>query len=391
MSEKKRTLKIVLPILILLVGIGVALLLVKSRQLPKQEEKTFAGPLVEVMEVAVADRQVTVFGTGTVQSRREVEITPQVGGKVVKLSPRLVSGGFFRQGEELLTVEQVDYRLALDLAQAGLAQAELQLEQTRSQAEIARSEWQRLADQAPRPATPLTLYEPQLKAATAQLAAARSALEQARLNLERTVIRAPFNCYVRSEKVDLGQVLRPGSPVATVAGSDAVEIVVPLPLEELKWLQIPEQGKDSGSPATVRVDLGHERHNWQGQIVRSEGEIDPRSRMARVVVAVTDPYGRASGAGDSGLALKPGMFAEVEFHGALLTGVMAIPRGALRDGETVWLEKDNLLEIRPVEIARRERERVLIETGVAPGDRVVLTGLSAAAEGMKLRPQLRED
>jgi len=390
MSKKELLLKIFLPIAIVLIGIVVTVAMVKLRSAPQRITKTYSGPLVEILVVEVQNKQVIVPGTGTVQATQLADVTPQVSGRVKSISSRMVEGGFFSKGEELFAIEPIDYELALERSRASLAQAELELSRNQSLAEIARLEWERLDPQAGRPANPLTLYEPQMKAAEAQVAASRSAVRQAELDLSRTVIQAPFNCYVRDEQIDVGQYVRAGNKVATVAGTDAVEIVVPLQLEELTWLQVPRHGQPGkGSGATVRMQIGANTHEWQGEVVRALGEVDPRTRMAKVVVAVSDPFGKKEQ--KEKLELSPGMFAEVMLRGAELPEVFVLPRGAVRDHDTVWIvDENNKLQIRPIEIIRREQQDVLIAGGLKPGDRIVLTALAAAADGMLVRPQVRE-
>ncbi|PLX72331.1 MAG: efflux RND transporter periplasmic adaptor subunit [Desulfuromonas sp.] len=392
MSKKEKLLKVGLPILILLVCILITVVMVKTRSVPQKRATAFAGPLIEVMAASAGERQITVLGTGTVQARQEADITPQVSGKVETLAAQMVEGGFFKKGEMLFAIEAVDYRLALERAKASLAQAELELMRNESQAEIARLEWDRIESDSTKQANPLTLYEPQLKAAKAQVASARSMVEQAELDLARTKVYAPFNCYVRSEQVDIGQYLRAGTAVAKVAGTDEVEIVVPIPLEEQVWLQIPgESTQGAGSTAQVHMQLGEKRFEWSGRISRSLGEVDPQNRMAKVVVAVSDPFG-GSVDGEDRTGLKPGMFVGVTLHGDVLDGVIAIPRQSLRDNDTVWtVTDDDRLKIEKVEIIRRERQEILIASGIEPGARVVLTGLAAAVDGMLLRPQMQEN
>jgi RND family efflux transporter MFP subunit len=238
------------------------------------------------------------------------------------------------------------------------------------------------------------VYEPQLKSARAQRDAARANVKQAELNLQRTRVVAPFNCYVRSEQLGIGQFLNAGSPVAVVAGTDHVEIVVPLPLDELVWLQVPRNGASSGgvslkgSLAKVELQSGGQTFHWQGAITRALGEIDPRNRMARVVVTVADPFSKSTNLLND---LLPGMFVEVHLQGEEISDVVAVPRGALHDNDTVWIVDDeNRLHIRTVDIQRRERDEVLVRSGLNAGEKIVLTNLSGAAEGMLLRPQLRE-
>lgn len=386
MSTNSKRIKIALPLLILAAGAGVMLLMIANRPAPLKAPRQNPGALVEVLSVTRGERQVRVQGTGTVQPRQEISLTPQVDGRVMQVAPGFVAGGFFRKGEILFRIEDADYRLSLDRARAALAKAEYELATMEGQARIARQEWERLQLGNGEEPNPLVLYAPQLKNARAALLSARASLRQAELDLQRTVLRAPFNAVIRSESVDLGQYVRAGTSVAMLAGTDQAEIVVPLPLDELAWLQIPRPGaKVRGSEATVQLHAGETAFRWSGQVVRQLGDVDPQGRMARLVVAVDDPYG-LRGDRDQRPELAMGTFVRVILHGEPLRDVAVIPAAALRDGATVWIMNDQHLKIRPVEVVRRARDEVVIGGGLNPGDRVVLTNLGGAAEGMKLRP-----
>ncbi len=384
--------RVILPLVVLIIALGITLILIKMRKPPKPDEAPFLGPLVEVMEVVKTVRPVVVSGTGTVQPRYEVSITPQVKGRVSEISPQMVAGGVLRKGELLFAIEDVDYQLAIDLARASLAQAELELLRNENLAEVARNEWQALKSAGDAEPNPLVVYEPQLKNARAQRDAALANIRQAEINLQRTRIFAPFNCYVRSEQVEIGQFINAGSPVATVVGTDQAEIVVPLPLDELIWLQVPRNGaSQKGSPAKVALQSGGQTFHWHGEITRALGEIDPRNRMARVVVTVADPLSKNNTGRSLLNELLPGMFVEVRLQGEELADVIAVPRSALHEGDTVWVaDRENRLQMRMVDIVRRERDEVLVRAGLLAGEQLVLTGISGAAEGMLLRPQPRE-
>lgn len=387
MNGKKRWLKIVLPVLIVLLGVAGMRVMVLSRKAPPKEVREKPGALVEVLTVTRRDHPVRVAGTGTVQPRQEVSITPQVSGRVTEMAAALVAGGRFKKGDLLFAVEDVDYRLAVDRALAALAKAEVEQATIESQARIARIEWERLKlDDGAEP-NPLVLYQPQLKNAVAGVASARAALAQAELDLARTRVTAPFNCRVRSEQIDLGQYLRSASAIAVVSGTDAAEVIVPLPVEELRWLRIPGPAGGEGSPATVQLRSGGADYAWEGRLVRSLGEVDPRSRMTRVVVAVEDPYALEAPSAGGRPALEVGMFVEVALHGQTLPAVFAVPRKALREAGRVWVaDGQDLLRIVPVTIARQEQNAILVDGGLQEGDRLVLTHLAGAADGMKLRP-----
>ncbi len=387
MTRRQKLLRIVLPLLILLLGVVGMRLLVHSRQAPPKQAQENPGILVEVIRAELGDHPLQVLGTGTVQSRQEVAITPQVSGRIVGLAPGFQAGGFFRKGDLLFEIEALDYQLAVERASAALAKSEVDQALVEGQARVAREEWARLYPNG-KEAPPLVAQVPQLKNAQAAVAAARAALEQARLDLSRTRIHAPFDCRVRSEEVALGQYVRATASVALVAGTEAVEIVVPLPLEDLDWLQIPRAGAaGKGSPARVRLSGADQERGWDGRIVRSLGEVDSRTRMARVVVAVADPYGMAS-QGSQQPDLEVGMFVEVVFSGRTLSQVVPLPRSALREGGLVWtVDAEDRLQLQPVTVARQEEELALVSAGLAAGDRVVLTRVSGAAEGLKLRPR----
>lgn len=383
----------ILPFLVIAIALVLTFVLMKSRKVPEPHETLYLGPLVEVEELHKTSRQVVVRGTGTVQARHEVSITPQVKGRVSEISPNMVVGGMFRKDELLFAIEDVDYQLAIAQAHSNLALSELELLRNENLAELALKEWQALNPEDVSEPNPLAVYEPQLKSARAQRDAAQASLKQAELNLQRTRITAPFNCFVRSEQLEISQFLNAGSPVAVIAGTDQVEIVVPVPIDELGWLQVPRQGSSQeGALAKVELKSGGKTFHWQGTITRALGEIDPRNRMARVVVTVADPLTQNPQTTSLFHDLLPGMFVEVSLRGEEVADVVIVPRGALRDNDTLWVVDDeNRLRILEVEIIRRERDEVMVRSGVDAGEKIVLTNLSGAAEGMLLRPQLRED
>lgn len=390
---RKIILKAVIPVIIIIVGLGVMKMLFAKRPAPHKEVREHPGVLVQVLAAEKKDHEISVDGTGTVKAGQEVSVLPQVSGHVVHAAFNLKVGGFFRKGRILFRIDETDYRLALESAAAARAKAEYELAKIESQAFIARSEWERMNGDGTAPANPLVLYEPQLKNARASLASASAAVKRARLDLARTKVRAPFNCRVRSEDIDLGQYVKAGSSVAVLAGTDTSEVAVPLTLDDMKWLDIPGPGDTGkGSPAVVHMMIGGESYEWEDRVTRSSGEVDPRTRMMQLIVEIKDPYGlEKSVRSDSGKtkgrpALAAGMFVNVRIKGRTLKDVFIIPRTAFRDGSTVWvMDSENKLQIKKVATLRTERTEVIISGGLDNGDRIILTNISGAAEGMKLR------
>ncbi|MEZ4483892.1 MAG: efflux RND transporter periplasmic adaptor subunit [Syntrophotaleaceae bacterium] len=382
--RRTTVLKIVLPFLVLLVGGALMAVLISSRQAPVKDVKEFAGAVVETVTVQRREHTVTVAATGTVQARQQTEIVAQVSGRVSFLADDFIAGGMFKKGDILFRLEDIDYRLAVQRAEADLAAAELELARVKGQARVARDEWQRLQVGKGEP-NPLVLYEPQMKNAEGRVTAAKAALSQAGIDLQRTEVRAPFNCLVLSEGIDLGQYVRGGAAVGTLLGTNTAEIVVPLPLDALPWLNIP-RGSGRGATATVRFNAGAVTYDWPGTLVRTLGEVDPLGRMARVVVSVDDPYLLRQAATDERPPLAVGSFVDLELQGKRLPAVTVLPRRALRDDDTVWVvDADSLLRIRPVQVLRREQESILVGDGLQDGEQVIVTALAGAADGLKVR------
>lgn len=376
--------KWIIAIVVLLAGAGIMGALVHKRPAPKRAKQPDPGALVHVLQVEKKRHQTRVTATGTVQAAGEVTIIPQVSGRVSHVATSFVAGGFFKAGELLFQIEDSDYLLAVEHARAKLAGAQYEISVAESKARVARSEWERVGDKKTGNVNPLVLHEPQLEHARAALASATASLKQAELDLARTKISAPFNCLVRSESVEPGQYVRAGTGVSVVAGTDMVEIIVPLPQDDLRWIEIPRQANGgTGSASIVKMKVGERVFEWRGNIIRSLREVDPKSRMVNIVVAVRDPYGLK---GSNAAALPMGAFVEVVLLGKTLPGAVSIPRTALREDSTVWvMDGENKLRFRRVSPLKTEREHVLIGEGLNEKDLVVLTTLSGAADGMKLR------
>jgi len=310
-----------LPLVVLALGAGGTVLLVKSRKPPARKKRPKSAQLVEVVTVKAQRRQVEVVSNGLVQPRREVSLVPEVSGRVRYMNPGLVVGGMVGRGAVLVAIEQADYKLAMEKARSQVAQAQRALAMAQSNARVARSEWDRLGKRSGGKASPLTLYEPQLKEAEALLAAARADLEMARLNLQRTVIRAPFNLRVRSEQVEVGQYVRVGQEIAKVYGTDVAEAMVPLPVSELRWLKIPSGPGEEGSTVTVRLKTGEAVYERQGRLVRAVGEVDATGRMSKVVVGIDDPFNlKVRDGARYQPAFEIGAFVEVALEGRMLEG-----------------------------------------------------------------------
>jgi RND family efflux transporter MFP subunit len=387
MKKMQKINRIILIFIILGLAVLITGKLIQHRSTPKRLIHQSSGSVVTVVTVKPTNLHLQVSGTGLVKPLLEVGVAPRISGAVVFTSSRLVQSGFFKKGEVLFKIENTDSMLALEQAKADLAKNELELARIQGQADIARQEWQLLNENKGEP-HPLVVYTPQLTSARAMVASAEARVKLAELDVRRTTVAAPFNCFIRNKNVDIGQYVRDGNVVLNLVGTDQAEIVVPLSLVDIAMISVPDPlSKDKGSPVTVRLNVGGMSHVWKGYIDRFSGEVDPASRMLDVIALVDDPY-LLTDKTDQTMPLVMGSFVTVDIGGRLYENVVQIPRRGLHDGSVVWIAKDDsTLEIRPVTVLRKNHDNIIISQGLEEGDRVILTPLRGASPGMKLRVQ----
>ena len=382
----RKLLKIGLPFATLVVSILVAVVLVKSRPMVETRPADVTAPLIRIMTVRPENLQLTVYSQGSVMPRTQSTLASEVPGRVIHVSQAFAAGGFFEKGEVLVRLDPRNAELAVTRSKAEVARAEMALKIEEEEAKVALQEWTRLGEGAP---TALTSRQPQLVQAQTGLAAAGAALQQAELNLIRTEIRAPFAGRVRIKNVDVGQYVTPGSPLATVYAVDYAEVRLPIPDDQLAYLDVPlhfrgERSSVQSPDVVLEADFAGQRYQWTGRVVRLEGEIDPQSRMVHAIARVKNPYGRGSDPNRPPLSV--GMFVEAAIAGHAIEGVIVIPRVTIRGRDRVLVVDDeNRLRFRTVKILRLEPNRAIIRAGVRDGDRICLSPLEAPVDGMLVR------
>ena len=366
-------------------GIAVIFMLFATQPQPQRANSAPRPVAVFVEEAQSGEVALTVTSQGEAQPRTQINLVPQVAGRITFVNPDFIEGGFFEAGETLIQIEDADYRLAVTRAAAQVAQAEQALAREQAESDLAASEWEELGEGE---ASALTLREPQLAEARAQLAAAEASLQEARLNLQRTRISAPFDGRVRSKNADLGQYVSPGTNLGQVFSTDTVMVRLPLTDHDLGLLGIPvaynAMGDDDGGiPVTLSATLAGERHEWQGRITRTDSAIDTETRVLYAIAEVEDPYGTA--AQEEGAPLAVGLFVSATIQGREIDNAYIIPRNALRGEDSVYIVREGgMMEIHTVSIIDSSPDRVVVSSDVEGGDLVVVSPLRGASNGMRV-------
>ena len=358
------------------------LLLTQPRLDPSEPEPV--APAVRIMHVNPASERMVVHAQGTVSPRTEADLVPEVSGNVLWISPNLVAGGYFEEDEPLLRIDDRDYRYALERANAAVDRAV-------AENEFATFELQRLREMEARNLISPSDVETGMRAARvteAALADARAALNQAELDLSRTELLAPFAGLVRSEQVDPGQFVSRGGAIARLYAVDYVEVRLPIADQQLAYLDIPpmqrgELDEANAPEVMLSANFAGQRYKWRGTIVRTEAEIDMRSRMVNAVARVQT----TDDAFNNPEYVPPpvGLFVEAEIQGRSADNVVIVPRSVIRNANQVLVvDGDERLRFRTVSIARIYGDDAYIDGGLEKGERVCLTVLQAVIDGMRV-------
>lgn len=378
-----RRLSVLIAAAIVLGGGLLVFVLFTGKPEPERTDQARFAPPVTVLVAQPETLALTVTAQGSVAPRREIELVNQVGGRVVKVDDDFFDGEFFEANQPLVWIDERDYINALTRAQADVASARQRLALEDAEAEQAARDWELLGGEGE--PTALALRKPQLAEAQANLDAAQASLEDAKLNLERTQLTVPFAGRVREKSIDVGQFVSPGATLGTVYSTDVVEIRLPLTDRQASFLDLPISPRQNMKPLNVIISATFTGQDvtWKGVIRRTEGAIDPRSRVIVAIAEVEDPFNLLPGANEADIPLSVGLFVSAEIEGKSYADVFRIPRNALRStNDVVVVTAQSKLGFRPVKVLRTTSEFAYIQTGLNANDRVLITQIDAPIEGM---------
>jgi RND family efflux transporter MFP subunit len=348
----RKPIKLMIPLGIVIAAILLAMLMVNSREELKPDDTAQPLPHVQAVTVTLSEVPIAIVAHGNVTSRYELDLASEVTGRVVWVAPEFEPGEIVAAGTVLLRIDPVSYQLALAQARAALATANMALADARAlkrQAAIGESEL--------------------------IIAAAQQRIVKAEQDLAYTEITAPFAAVIDKKLVELGQFISTGQPVARLLSNDIAQVTLPLAPSEAGFLH-----ESIGTPVKLRAQIGEQQQQWQGTLARIEARVDQQSRVLPVVVEVKSPY-------DTSVhpqRLPLGLFVEATLPGRPVSAAVRLPSSVLHMDDSVFVVADNVLHRRRVNVLHREGDTVVINQGLASGDKVVTTRLELMFEGMKV-------
>ncbi len=340
-----------------------------------------SAALVETVTVQLGTYSPRIAVLGTVQPAQQIILSPRVSGQVAMLSDKFVPGGMVKFGDLLLQIDSTDFDNTLSIRKSELDQIEASLQIEEGRQLLAKQELELLEDTIKDLNRSLVLREPQIASIRAELAAAKAEMDRAQIDLDRTNVKAPFDAQILSRSVNVGSQVTPGDELAELVGVDEYWIMASVPMRSLRWIQFPDTDGESSEVILRNPDTWPPGVERTAQVTRLIGTLDEQTRLARVLITVADPLGLKKKAPP----LILDSLIETEIQGRAIENVTRLEREYIRDNDTVWVMKDNLLEIRDVEITYRDAKYAYIKTGLEDGEEVVTTNLATVASGIRLR------
>lgn len=370
----RKLLIILVPILIILGFIIATQIIVALNKKPEEQRKPWT-PLAVLAEYAVQDDiQLIVDTQGEARPRTEINLVPEVGGKITYVSPKFIEGGIFKKGDTLLQIDKSDYEVAVVKADAAIARAQQVLIREQAEAEVARKDWEELG-RAGQPSD-LVLRKPQMAEARANLQSAEADLKNANIQLSRTSVRAPFNGRVRTKTSDIGQFVSPGASLGRIFSTNIVEVRLPLNNDDLSKLDLPiafvADSPEAAPDVKLTAEIGGKMQVWNAKIMRTDSTYDTQSRALFAIAEVFDPYGK--GASEYGVPLAPGLYVDAQIKGRSYEGVVVLPRDGLRPENKVYVaNEDGSANIITAEVLDTTMEYAYVTGGINSGDVIILS------------------
>ena len=363
-DRRNGILQVAIVIGVLAAGLLTNIILSSGSKAPQFKSSGENVVAVDLVQPVIRDTAIRILETGSIQVKSTIELSPQVGGRVVSVSPNLASGGHFQAGEVLFSLDDADYQAAVNRSLAEISAAEADLRVERAEAEAARREWTMVHPGEPIP--PLVEREPQISRAKAAVQSAEAALADANLDLSRVQFSLPFDGRILSTTIKVGQNLVAGQSYGRAYESDDIEVSLPLNAAALEGLS-PAVGREAIIHPNTR--LPQKTVSYPAVITRADAELDPMTRLARLTLAFTEP-----------VPLLPGEFVEAEITGPVVRNAHLVPERAVSDNRTVWVvEKGKLARRQPRFVFAQEGLFTALPFDSAEG--IVVSTLANPVEG----------
>ena len=337
-------------------------------------------PPAEVEVASVVQKDVPIYGewVATLDGYVNAQIQPQVTGYIVDQTYK--EGSYVRKGQILFQIDVRPFQALLDQAKAQLAQARAQSGKT--QLDVDRD-------------TPLAkeraIAQSQLDndiqanlAAQASVKAAEAQVEQAQLNVEFTHVTSLVNGIAGIAQVQIGNLVNPTTALTSVSQVNPIKAYFPISEQEYMHYAARinahnQQAVPSDAPPFDLILGDGTVYPQKGTLLLTNRQVDVTTGSIQLVCAFPNPNN----------ILRPGQFGRVRAAGETRTGALLVPQRAVTELQGTYqvavVQDGNKVALLPVKVGERVGTMWIIESGVHPGDLVVVEGLQKVRDGSTVR------
>ncbi len=369
---------------------------------------------IDTVKPAARDHQPVFTAYGQTIAARNVELRSLVSGEIIAVNPKLRAGGRIEKGDKLVEIDTFSYRAAVaearanvDEAKARIAENEAQitlektkLESAREQLDLAQTDLKRAESLRSSNAVTqqqvearklvvsqrqqtfavsrdtITVQEARLEQMKASVTRLEWGAEQAQRNLNSTVLTAPFTGIVRSSTAEIGRLINANDVAVSMYEAGSLEVTFTLTDVQYGRLQTSEDGL-VGRKIELVWTVGGKEYSFLAIVDRVGAEIASNRGGVEVIARLDDIT--------NGVTLRPGAFVEVRVPDVVFKNTFAVPDTAIYGTNTVYTVVDGKLVENKVTIAAFEGEKVLISSGLKPGDEVLTTRITEVSAGLNVR------
>lgn len=367
----KKTFYSITGIVVLACAVLLAVYAVKNKPAPEKSMKQEDVLYVKAKKVTNEPVVSPVTQQGRVSSYEIVSLAAEVNGRIMEGDVPFKEGEHFTKGDLLIRIYNEDIKATLTSGRSNFLQKlssilpDLQVDFPEEY-----DKWKqfftsiKVHEQLPE-LPEIHSEKEQVFMASAGIISEYYSLEKQEINLNKYNIYAPFDGSFKQIKRQVGSVAGMGADLASIVRTDRLEVVVPVPPKEAKWIE-------PGNKVTL---TGPEGYQTTGTVTRIADFLDENTQSVKVYVKYL-PRGKQ--------AFKIGEFVDATFDIKKQARGMAIPREALTDGEKVYVVKNRQLQLKKISVARELNDAVII-SGLDDGTMVVTESLVDVQEGDEVR------
>ncbi len=413
-------------VVVIIIAIALAKFLISLKKEPEKKEVIKTPPGVKVIIAQPVSKVMAVDAYGTVKPGKLVKIAAEVSGRIDYMHPSFIEGGEIKKGQVLIKIDQRTYKLNRQAGDVRIKQAQIDIKKLKQDIEnlkndiklasanlkLVETEFKRVkalnenqfasknsldrAEQQFLQAkiqfqnlnNQLSLTDTLMEQKNSALAMARVDFQKADLALEKTMITSDFHGFVLNKFAEAGEYINPGQVIGSMYQKDNLDVDVRIPLERLRWI---ESFFENGETPNAKVTMANldkiKPFVWDAKVARIKANIDETTRTLPMTLEILKTELNIKNI----FQLKPGTFVKCSITGQTYENIFVLPRYLLKRDDILYTIDAGHLKMKKVGVLRKFEDEVYINQGLVSGDKIIISPLPGAIDGMELTIKLQKN